>query len=168
MKELDRKSLPDWWPRKMVSGGQTGVDRAALEWAMRNGVEHGGWCPKGRRANDGAIPDVYRLQETESSGYRQRTKLNVRDSDATLILNVGELTGGTLLTARFAEQMKKPCLVVQIEDTNREVAARQIAAWLQQHPFEVLNVAGPGAERQPLIADAVLDVINRVHRLAQS
>ena len=146
----------------MISGGQTGVDRAALDWAVRNGVEHGGWCPKGRRASDGTIPDVYQLQETESEGYRQRTKFNVRDSDATLILNIGELTGGTLLTTKFAAQLKKPCLVVQTGDSDHWTGAKQIADWLRQNRFQVLNVAGPGAGRQPLIAAAVIEVFNLI------
>ena len=144
----------------MISGGQTGVDRAALEWAVRNGVEHGGWCPKGRRASDGAIPDVYQLQETESDGYRQRTKFNVRDSDATLILNMGEVTGGTLLTSRLAAQLDKPYLIVQIDESEHRPAANQIADWLRRKRFQVLNVAGPGAERQPLIAAATTAVLN--------
>ena len=90
-----------WLIEKIVSGGQTGVDRAALDWALQRGVAHGGWCPKGRLAADGPLPERYLLRETDSMGYRQRTKLNVRDSDATLIFNTGVLDGGTLQTVRF-------------------------------------------------------------------
>ena len=100
-----------YFPQKIVSGGQTGVDRAALDWARQHHIDHGGWCPKGRLASDGVIPTDYLLHETESSGYRQRTKRNVQDSDATLILSMGELDGGTLQTVEFAKRLKKPYLV---------------------------------------------------------
>ncbi|MCX7173435.1 MAG: putative molybdenum carrier protein [Proteobacteria bacterium] len=83
---------------KIVSGGQTGVDRAALDWAVQQGIPHGGWCPKGRIAEDGAIDSRYELQETNSAKYPQRTKQNIIDSDGTLILNSGELDGGSLET----------------------------------------------------------------------
>lgn len=91
----------NWLIAKVISGGQTGADRAALDWACENGVPHGGWCPKGRMAADGPLAPHYQLCETDSAGYRQRTKLNVRDSDATLVLNTGTLDGGTLQTVRF-------------------------------------------------------------------
>ena len=85
--------------RKIISGGQTGVDRAALDWAMKYGIQHGGWCPAGRRAEDGAIPERYSLQETPARQYQQRTRWNVRDSDATLIISLStELTAGSLAT----------------------------------------------------------------------
>jgi Circularly permutated YpsA SLOG family len=84
---------------KIVSGGQTGADRAGLDWAIKNGIQHGGWCPKGRRAEDGPIDAKYQLQETPSSNYPQRTEWNVRDSDGTMIFSIGEyLTGGSLKT----------------------------------------------------------------------
>ena len=93
---------------KIVSGGQTGVDRAALDVAMSLGIPCGGWCPKGRKAEDGRIPDRYPLRETDSASYRKRTILNVADSDGTLILAVGELRGGTLATKRAASELRKP------------------------------------------------------------
>ncbi|MDB5871546.1 MAG: hypothetical protein JWQ07_988 [Ramlibacter sp.] len=155
------RSPPDWWPTKMISGGQTGVDRAALEWALRHGVAHGGWCPKGRLAADGAIPERFAMQETESAGYRQRTKLNVRDSDATLIINIGPLGGGTLLTKSFAEKMTKPCLVVQLDEAAGPEAADVIAQWLQENRFQTLNLAGPSEEKRPMIFAMTLDALNR-------
>jgi hypothetical protein len=96
---------PAWLINKIVSGGRTGADRAALDWALQRGVAHSGWCPKGRLAADGLLPEQYLLRETDSTGYRQRTKLNVRDSDAALIFNIGLLDGGTLQTARFAQTL---------------------------------------------------------------
>jgi hypothetical protein len=96
---------------RVVSGGQTGADRAALEWAIAHGVPHGGWCPQGRIAEGGIIPAQYQVTELPSGGYRQRTKANVRDSDATLILSIeSELTGGSRQTLIFAKQLAKPWL----------------------------------------------------------
>ncbi len=80
-------------PRIIIAGGKTGADRAALDWACHHHIEHGGWCPKGRLAADGMLPIKYQLIETESAGYRQRTKLNVPGSDATLIFNIGVRDG---------------------------------------------------------------------------
>jgi hypothetical protein len=80
--------------QRIVSGGQAGVDRAALDWAIARGIPHGGWCPAGRIAEDGMIPERYQLRETASPGYRERTRRNVEDSDGTLILNLGELDAG--------------------------------------------------------------------------
>jgi hypothetical protein len=102
---------------RVISGGQTGVDRAALDWAIRNDVPHGGWCPKGRRAEDGTIPEKYALEETASRGYADRTRRNVFSADATLILNIGPLEGGTRLTAEVCEQWQKPFLIIQLDAT---------------------------------------------------
>ena len=93
---------------KIISGGQTGADRAALDWAIQNNIVYGGWCPQGRRAEDGVIPHRYVLQETESKGYMQRTKWNVRDSDATLIITLApELVGGSLFTFEYAKNLPR-------------------------------------------------------------
>src|SRR5947209_17179443 len=100
--------------KKVVSGGQTGVDRAALDAALELGVPCGGWCPRGRRAEDGPIPERYPLRETSWDGYPQRTEWNVRDSDGTLILTRGEPDRGTALTARLANTQNKPCLVIDL------------------------------------------------------
>src|SRR5262249_25460405 len=99
---------------KIVSGGQTGVDRAALDFALEHGIPCGGWCPQGRLAEDGVIPERYPLQETPWDGYPQRTEWNVRDADGTLILTRGEPDGGTAYTERVAGERKKPCLVVDL------------------------------------------------------
>lgn len=136
-------------PDKVVSGGQTGADRAALDWARRRGIPHGGWCPKGRRADDGPLLPVYELRETESSNYRQRTRLNVRDSDATLVLNLGELDGGSLETVRFAEKLGKPYLILQLDQLSPRDAADRIVAWLSSGAFKTLNVAGPREGKRP-------------------
>ncbi len=114
---------------KIISGGQTGVDRAALDAALQCGFPCGGWCPKGRRAEDGRIDDRYPLSETPKRRYQQRTEWNVRDSDGTLILATGELTGGTLLTARLAEEYERPLFYVDLsEPADVKLVFDQIAA----------------------------------------
>ena len=140
--------------QKIISGGQTGADRAALDFAISRGIPHGGWCPKGRLAVDGPLDPKYQLTETSSSGYSQRTKLNVRDSDGTLVFNAGVLGGGTLLTVRIAERLSKPCLVVQVDELVPSEVTTRIQAWLAEHSIQVLNVAGPREEKRPGIYEA--------------
>ena len=125
---------------RIVSGGQTGVDRAALDVALQLGVACGGWCPRGRLAEDGVIPDHYPLIETPSAEYAQRTEWNVRDSDATLILFRGALKGGSALTERLAAQYRRPCLTIDLAGA---VDTAAVAGWLRGHQVRVLNVAGP-------------------------
>lgn len=133
---------------KIVSGGQTGVDRAALDVAMELGLDCGGSCPKGRRAEDGTIPERYPLNELESEKYKTRTRWNVSDSDATLILTSQlPLSGGTELTHTLALLLEKPVLIIDLTNTDIE-AAKQ---WLSSYPIKILNVAGPRASQQPEI-----------------
>ncbi len=132
--------------QKVVSGGQTGVDRGALDAAAACGIDRGGWCPRGRRAEDGRIPDAYPLRETASSDYRDRTERNVIASDATLIIARGPLSGGTALTRDLAERAGRPYLVV---DLARGPQAETIREWLHAHDVRVLNVAGPRESQQP-------------------
>ena len=135
---------------KIVSGGQTGVDRAALDVALELGIDCGGWCPKGRRAVDGVIPKKYPLTETATTAYNERTALNVRDSDGTLILNQGLLQGGTAYTVELAERLSSPCLLVDLGDS---FDAKAIAYWIERKRIRVLNVAGPREEKCPGIHD---------------
>jgi hypothetical protein len=132
--------------RRIVSGGQTGVDRAALDAARAAGLDIGGWCPRGRRAEDGRVPDIYPLRETEARGYGTRTRDNVRDSDATLILNLGVLEGGTALTMRCAEELRRPYLLVALDADADAAAARR---WIAERDVAVLNVGGPRESRRP-------------------
>ncbi|MDJ0862258.1 MAG: putative molybdenum carrier protein [Gammaproteobacteria bacterium] len=131
---------------KIVSGGQTGVDRAALDAALALSIPCGGWCPKGRRAEDGRIPVRYPLQETDSPHYPARTALNVAESDGTLILTRGKPRGGTALTAALARQKGKACLVIKLEDGLHTWAAER---WLERNAIAVLNVAGPRESQHP-------------------
>ena len=138
------------------------MDRAVLDWAIGHGIAHGGWCPKDRLASDGVIPPQYGLRETESAGYRQRTRLNVRDSDATLILNTGEVDGGTLQTVRFAVTLKKPHRVVQLDGKDLDKAVAEVVEWLREGRFPTLNVAGPREEKRPGIHALVLMLFHGV------
>jgi hypothetical protein len=126
--------------RKIVSGGQTGVDRAALDVAMAMGIPCGGWCPAGRRAEDGALPQRYPLRETPSPEYAQRTQWNVRDSDATLIIARPPLSGGTARTLKLALAYGRPH---QVADPNRPGEVERVRRWLEEVSPAVLNVAGP-------------------------
>lgn len=128
-------------PTRIISGGQTGVDRAALDAAMAAGIEIGGWCPSGRRAEDGVIGDRYPLEETPKRDYRQRTEWNVRDSDGTLILYWGELQNGTLATATFARDThRRPLLMVNLLEP---ADSRETARWITDNKIKTLNIAGP-------------------------
>jgi putative molybdenum carrier protein len=146
---------------KIVSGGQTGADRAALDWAIAHGLEHGGWCPRGRRAEDGTIAGHYRLRETPSDSYVERTEWNVRDSDGTVILSVREaLTGGSKRTAELAGQHGKPCLHLSLE-ANQADAGERLRGFVQAHGIRVLNVAGPRASGDPEIVAFVTETLDR-------
>lgn len=133
--------------RKIVSGGQTGVDRAALDVAMELSIESGGWCPKGRKAEDGKIDNKYPLQETPSDDYAQRTEWNVRDSDGTLILAFHEISGGTQFTVEMAHKYKKPCLVQDLQDSGPDPDA--FWKWLEENRICTLNIAGPRQSHDP-------------------
>lgn len=148
---------------KIVSGGQTGADRAGLDWALAHGVAHGGWCPRGRRAEDGVVPGRYALVETPSGGYLQRTEWNVRNSDATVIFTLAEkLTGGSLRTASFATKLRKPCLHM-----SARVAPKHLACFLAEYPVQTLNVAGNRESVAPGIYVQVLEVLSEALNLAK-
>ena len=135
---------------KIVSGGQTGVDRGALDAALELDFDCGGWCPLGRRAEDGPIAVRYPLTESESPRYEPRTEQNIVDSDATLIITGGRLEGGTRLTLELALQQNKPCLVI---DLRQPLEFDQIKNWLNALNISILNIAGPRESKQPGIAE---------------
>ncbi len=138
---------------RVVSGGQTGVDRAAFDAALEHGIPIGGYCPKGRKAEDGFIHERYPLIELSSQNYKVRTEKNVVESDGTLILNKRRLSSGTLLTRDLAVRHGKPCIVVQFEQLNSNSQAR-VFNWIQSNDIRVLNVAGPRESKCPGIYEA--------------
>jgi len=139
---------------KIVSGGQSGVDRAALDVALARGLPCGGWCPKGRRAEDGPIPPRYPLREAPAAAYAVRTRLNVRDSDATLILERGRPGHGTRLTVALARRMGRPVLIVNLKRPLSDVCVR---TWLVANDVHTLNVAGSRESGAPGIYRASVD-----------
>ena len=140
---------------RIVSGGQTGADRAALDWAIAHDLPHGGWCPRGRRAEDGTIPGRYRLSETPGVAYVQRTEWNVRDSDGTVIFTVSEtLTGGSLTTVEFARVFGRPCLHLS-RRVDGDLAGPKLRRFVGDHAIRVLNVAGPRASGEPGVGQFV-------------
>jgi hypothetical protein len=147
---------------RIVSGGQTGVDRAALDLASQMGIDAGGWVPKGRLAEDGPLPERYRMTETPSDDPAQRTEWNVRDSDATLIVSDGKLTGGSALTAEIAERLERPCFHADLSKKAAPELVDEIVAWLEAGDFKVLNVAGPRASDDADIYDKARAVLRPV------
>ena len=130
--------------KKIISGGQTGVDRAALDVAMALGIPVGGWCPAGRRALDGPIDEKYPLRETVSSGYHQRTELNVMDSDGTLFLIYESPGAGTSLAINHCMEHKKPtCFIHLAGDFDPALARAKVLNWIIDYQIERLNIAGP-------------------------
>lgn len=146
---------------RIISGGQTGVDRAAFDAALEHGISIGGCCPKGRRAEDGDIPEVYPLIELSSKNYKVRTQKNVVESDGTLILNKRRLSTGTLLTRDLAVNHGKPCLVVQLDALDSQSQAR-VVTWIQRNHILVLNVAGPRESKSPGIYEAAKAFLTEV------
>lgn len=156
-----QQGLPGGPLRKVVSGGQTGVDRAALDAAIDLGIPHGGWCPRGRLAEDGRVPERYLLAETGSQDYAVRTELNVVDSDGTLVLCVGSPTGGTAFTCELARRHGRPLLVL---DLDTRPPARQARQWIVDNAIGVLNVAGPRESIHPGVCQRAAAYLRGVFR----
>ena len=150
---------------RIVSGGQTGVDRAALDAAVAAGIEIGGWCPHDRRSEDGTIPSRYPLRETASRNYSVRTEWNVRDSDATLILVLDHVSSGTRLTADSAKAQGQPFRIEYLsvdskprlltDELSLEQRVAEVADWIRREQVQTLNVAGPrGSSRKDVYQKA--------------
>ena len=148
----------DVFPRRIVSGGQTGVDRAALDAAIERGVQSGGWCPRGRLAEDGPVADRYPLRETPSADSTQRTEWNVRDSDGTLVLTFNAPKGGSALAIECALRTGKPFLVVDPGTSPAQI----VTEWMRREGVEVLNVAGPRESEEPGIYESARQFLKAV------
>ncbi len=143
----------------IISGGQTGVDRAALEFAVEAGLPHGGWCPRDRWAEDGRIPGEFRLRETQSDDPAVRTMLNVMESDATLVVErEGCDSMGTALTKSFAELLDRPLLTLE-DDGDTESMRERLRAWMKENAVRSLNVAGPRESETPGIGGFVKEIL---------
>lgn len=147
---------------RIISGGQTGADRAALDAALASGFPHGGWCPRGRLAEDGPIPERYQLTETEDASYPVRTERNVRDSDGTIILTLAVLGGGSALTADFARRHRKPWLHLRLDEMDDAVVVERIREFIQLHDIRTLNVAGSRASTEQGIYERCRAIISEL------
>jgi hypothetical protein len=145
--------------QKIISGGQSGVDRAALDVALELGISCGGWCPRGRLAEDGLIADRYPLRETPTEIHAQRTEWNVRDSDGTLIVTRGRPTEGTALTISIAARLRRPHFVLDLAASPDLSGAR---TWMRQHEIRTLNVAGPRESKCPGIYAAAAELLRQL------
>jgi hypothetical protein len=147
--------------KQIVSGGQTGADRAALDFAIEHDIPHGGWCPRGRRAEGGKIPRRYELMETPNSGYFQRAEWNVRDSDGTVVFSIGtELSDGSQNSVFLAQKLGKPVLRIW-RDGNDAPSQRVLLRFIQENNIKVLNIAGPRASKEPDVYDFVKAVLSK-------
>jgi len=145
---------------RIISGGQTGADRAALDFAIARGLSHGGWCPKGRKAEDGVIPPSYSLQETPSADYLQRTEWNVRDSDGTVIFSLAHtLSGGSLRTVEIARKLGRPWLHLPQKPVG-SLPASLLKRFVKDQGIRILNVAGPRASKEPEVGKFVQETLN--------
>jgi hypothetical protein len=134
---------------KIISGGQTGVDRAALDFALSHGINCGGWCPPGRLDEFGKIPDHYPVQELQSGGFTERTLQNVKDSDGTVVISPSELRAGTEQTVRFSIELKRPYQLIEASKLSAEDAAELIVEFVSENKIGILNVAGPRQSEWP-------------------
>jgi Circularly permutated YpsA SLOG family len=151
--------------KKIISGGQTGADQAALDVAIKLGIAHGGWIPRGRKTETGALDARYKLTEMEIPDYNKRTEQNVIESDGTLIISHGKLTGGSDYTREMALLHRRPWLHIDLNKTSPFEGAEKIKSWLTENKIEILNVAGPRASKDPAIYQATVDIMETVFYL---
>ncbi len=148
-------------PVKIISGGQTGVDRAALDVALKHGLECGGWCPAGRLDELGRIPNQYPLQELEAGGFAERTSQNVKDSDGTVVIYPGKLYGGTERTVHLCIELKRPHELIDASKLTTENAAKLITEFVRNRKIDILNIAGPRQSEWPEGYDYASEVLDR-------
>lgn len=149
-------------PLRIISGGQTGADQAALDAAISLGLPHGGWITRGKKTETGPLPEKYRLKELASPRYRDRTEKNILSADGTLIFSFGPLTGGSALTEALTIRHDRPCLHLDLDTITSPQAISAIQDWLQEHTIHTLNVAGPRASNEPRIHEAVYTILTTI------
>ena len=150
---------------KIISGGQTGADRAALDFALKFSIPHGGWIPKGRIVEDGSLPEKYQLQEMPTSSYPKRTEQNVIDSDGTVIFSRGKPTGGTDYTRKMVLRHKKKLVHIDLKLQTSYDAAYEILSSIEFHHIKILNVAGPRASKDPAIYNDVFKILDMAYKI---
>ena len=151
--------MPSKQFRKIISGGQTGADRAALDFAIEYNIPHSGWIPKGRKTEDGPLADKYQLGELSDRSYSKRTEQNILDSDGTLIISHGRLSGGSDLTRKLAKKHNRPWIHVDMNEISVQDATDKIRKWFKNNNISILNVAGPRTSKDPRIYQTSLEVL---------
>lgn len=151
----------------IISGGQTGADRGGLDFAISADIKHGGWCPLGRKAEDGIIPDKYSLKETTVILYPARTRMNIRDSDATIVFSSNLNSKGTILTTRLCQELRKPYITILIPQTNlkqypNQEICDQILEWLKTTKPSILNIAGSRESHCPGLGKFVKQILSKI------
>jgi len=151
--------------KKIISGGQTGADRAALDVAIEAGIPHGGWVPRGRKTENGILPSKYHLKETATLNYSERTQKNILNADGILILSHGELGGGSAFTRDFAKARSRPCMHIDLTEIKDAEAVAIIQTWLSENSILTLNVAGPRSTEDPCIYTHTQTILGALLRL---
>ncbi|MCK5509161.1 MAG: putative molybdenum carrier protein [Desulfobacterales bacterium] len=148
--------------KKIISGGQTGADRGAIDAAIKYSYPYGGWIPKGRLTEYGPLPDEYQLKEMPTKNYPARTEKNVLASDGTAIITHGKLTGGSALTKKLAKKHERPYLHINLNEIPAFLASSEINAWINENNIEILNVAGSRASKDPQIYEDTICIVEGV------
>ena len=153
---------------KIISGGQTGADRAGLDLAIKHNIPYGGWLPKGRKTEDGKLPDSYLLQEMPTPEYSKRTEKNVLEGDGTVIVSHGFLTGGSALTKEFAKQHRKPWIHIDFKELSIPDAAARLLSWIERNNIRILNVAGARAGKDPKIYEVTINLLEKAFAIGET
>jgi Circularly permutated YpsA SLOG family/Domain of unknown function (DUF6794) len=148
--------------KKIISGGQTGVEQAALDAAIKYKFSHGGWIQKDRKTEDGILPYKYKLKELKSGAHPNYTERNVINSDGAVIISHGKLKGGSALPKKLANKHKRSCLHIDLDETPAFIASSKINSWIIEHDIEILNVTGSRASKDPKIYEVVKYIIEGV------
>lgn len=148
--------------KKIVSGGQIGVDQAALDVAIKLGVPHGGWIQKGRKTQRGILPEKYQLKEMPVAGFKDRIEQNVIHSDGTLIISHGELTGGADYSQKMAKEHNRPCLHIDLNEASVDMAGSKINTWIIENEIEVLNVTGSRTSEDAKIYKETMVIVEEI------